>query len=392
LRPIDRLVELAASVLEVNTAARDLTGLCLFTEQEATVALPARGSTHHNRLLQMLADASALSPAAQKVDPDGLTPLAQALAAEVYPDLMRPEVNALPGWLAWLVAFPAYRRRWRGLLDYLHRRKWQAFFLGTTLIPLALLALNVVTLFGGWLSPDGQGLLLQASLVLWALAILAGWALLLGSLLVSWGARRRARSRKRLAALLAARYGPAGGGLEALLEDDDAYALALQRFLSDHQVPYTLPLYDEQGRYLAARPEKVGVLAQALLRATARGRDNELFVLMADLLELEGHLGPLLEAVRVALGRHHQVIVVCPWPPGLPLPSAGPAPTPPPAESRSLHALMYALAAARFHAAYGRLRLAFARLGVPVVCAGSEESTPLILNRLERLRTRGGRR
>ena len=117
-----------------------------------------------------------------------------------------------------------------------------------------------------------------------------------------------------------ARYGLAPGGLAALLEDDDAFVLLLQRFLSEHQVPYTLPLYDSEGRYLFAAPEKVPVMADALVRAVGRGRDNELFVLLADLLELnEEALDPLLRAVRVALGRHHQVMLICPWPPGLEL-------------------------------------------------------------------------
>src|SRR6185437_11687241 len=71
------------------------------------------------------------------------------------------------------------------------------------------------------------------------------------------------------------------------------------------------------GRYLFAAPEKVPVLAQALLRAVGKGRDNELFVLLVDLLELDDYLEPILRAVSVALGRHHQVILLCPWPPGL---------------------------------------------------------------------------
>src|SRR5207253_11088723 len=105
-----------------------------------------------------------------------------------------------------------------------------------------------------------------------------------------------------------------------LLEDDERFVLALQRFLAEHHVPYPLPLYDQEGRYLFAAPDKIEVLSGALLRAVARGRDNELFVLLADLLELEDHLNPLLRAVKVALARHHQVMVVCPWPPGVPLP------------------------------------------------------------------------
>src|SRR5439155_358262 len=89
---------------------------------------------------------------------------------------------------------------------------------------------------------------------------------------------------------------------------------------------YPLPLYDARGRYLFAAPRKVEVLAGALLRAVGKGRDNELFVLLADLLELDDHLAPLLAAVKVAVARHHQIMVVCPWPPGIPLPRRG-APT-----------------------------------------------------------------
>src|SRR5262249_1039580 len=97
---------------------------------------------------------------------------------------------------------------------------------------------------------------------------------------------------------------PALGGLAALLEDDDLFSLHLSQFLAEHQVPCAVPLYDEQGRYLFALPDKVGVLARALLQAVSRGRDNELYVLLADLLELDASLAPLLQAVRVALGRH----------------------------------------------------------------------------------------
>ena len=40
-----------------------------------------------------------------------------------------------------------------------------------------------------------------------------------------------------------------------------------------------------------------------------------------------------------------------------------------------------------FHQAYGRVRRALGRLGVQVVCAANDEPVPLILDRLERLRT-----
>ena len=69
--------------------------------------------------------------------------------------------------------------------------------------------------------------------------------------------RRLLRWRKQLAALLSSRYGLGPGGVGLLLEDDARCVLYLQRFLGEHQVPYTLPFYDPQGRYLFAAPAKV---------------------------------------------------------------------------------------------------------------------------------------
>src|SRR5205823_2964027 len=102
------------------------------------------------------------------------------------------------------------------------------------------LALTVVALVTGWL-PSWAGWLVVLAALLAALA----WPAFLLSLLVSGRWRRLARWRKRLAALLSVRHGLAPGGLQALLEDDDLYSTHLQRFLSEHQVPYAVSLYDE---------------------------------------------------------------------------------------------------------------------------------------------------
>src|SRR5262249_8561712 len=188
---------------------------------------------------------------------------------------------------------------------------------------------------------------------------------------------------------------------------DDLCSQYLQRFLNDHQVPIPMPLYDIHGRYLFSSPGKIDVLTKAFLRAVARGRDNELFVIMADLLELGDRLGKIMAAVKVALARHHQVMVVCPWPAGIPLPkrsevrnqraevrgeqslltsdfrpliSDGD-------DSTTVQALLHRAEIVRFQRAYRHLRRSFARFHVPVLCAKSDDSVPLILNRLERLRT-----
>jgi hypothetical protein len=303
-----------------------------------------------------------------------------------------------------LEGFSGYSRRLcLGLFELLHRRKgalrtlcwWTSFW--SLVLPISLLLARV--LFKTRIVDN----LLLLTLFLAPLVTLAMWggaAFLFGvDAVAGAGKRRRDRWRKQLAAIVSARYGLAPGGLAALLEDDDVFVLLLQRFLSEHQVPYTLPLYDPEGRYLFAAPEKVGVLADALVRAVGRGRDNELFVLLADLLELdEDALDPLLRAVRVALGRHHQVMLICPWPPGLELPlsairyapSVLDQPQQQKAESGSgIAALWGQVTTRRFHLAYQRLRRTFTRMGVAVLCAAQEEPVPLILSRMERLRSLG---
>jgi uncharacterized protein (DUF58 family) len=352
---LTRLVEITAAAAQACMGNRDLVGLCVFDEGTTRILPPARSSRQLIQIFNVLAEAAALAPASGLATVDSLLPLAYALAQEVYPEWLEADVNYFPWWLPWLSPQPAYNlptppiraRSWLGWPLALLRRDFRQFRLGLRQLILARLSSRH---------------------------------------------RTRYRWRKQLAALLSVRYGLAPGGLALLLEDDEQIARYLQRFLAEHQVPYELPFYSSQGRYLFAAAEKVEVSASALLRAVRRGRDNELFVLLADVLEIVEHLGPLLAAVKVARARHHQVVLVCPWPPSVPLPSRGrlAAATPPaPGLARSAFQQRIALRAAtalRFDRAFHQVRGTFARLGVPVVCAGHKDAVPLILSRLERLR------
>jgi uncharacterized protein (DUF58 family) len=344
---LQRLIEIAGSVMRANTHIRDLTGLCLFDEQGVQYAAPDRRAAHLNRLLQMLADAAGLPPTSSRADPEPLIPLAYRFASEVYPELMTNELNEVPFWLTGITRFPTYTRRVHAMARLLNSR------------PFWLFVFSLPTV-----GPVLYGLILMLTV----------------------HQRRLQRWRKRLAALLSARYGLAPGGLAALLEDDDAFSLLVQRFLAEHHVPFRLPLYGLDGRYLFAAPEKIPLLAGALRRSIGRGRDNELFVLLADLLEVDDKLDALLSVVHVALSRHHQVLIVCPWPPGLPLPELDPADVqnkPPP----TLAGLLRRSTRRRYHTAFYRLRRTFGRLGVQVICAASNEAVPVILERINRLRT-----
>ncbi|MBY0524929.1 MAG: DUF58 domain-containing protein [Gemmataceae bacterium] len=391
-------VEIAAAVAQATVGARDLVGLCLFDEEKVHVVRPGRTPHHLNSILNQLADAAGLAPTQGKARIDGLLPAAFSFADEVYPHLLAAHVNRYPFWLPWLSPQPHYAIRHPTFGDRLFR--WLPVWLGL----YALVAFHVwfvgmilLVLVALYMASFAQDLTWPLLLLIPGLSGLALTAALwrLGSAILFPVRRRMARWRKLLAAVLSVRHGLAPGGLAMLMEDDDEFSYHVQRFLSDHHVPYALPLYDRKGRYLFASPGKVEVLAKALLNAVAHSHDNELFVLLADLLELPDQLGPLLAAVSVALARHHQVMIVCPWPPGV---------APPPsrqAQAGFAHApfrplgggplrlteVLQQATTLRFHEAFHRLRHQFARVGAAVLCAQGQDPAPLIVERLDRLRT-----
>jgi hypothetical protein len=378
-----RQVEIAAAVAQATVGARDLIGLCLFDEQDSEFVRPARTRQHLTEVLNRLADAAGLAPSHGQASVESLVPTAYRLANEVYPHLLRRDVNGYPFWLAWFSPQPVYTKRHPTFADRMARLPiWvlSAFIAGGVALSFLL---------PGAYEDDPIGGLL-ASLRYTTIGIVVSAITLLLTGILGRQRRRLARWRKQLAALISVRHGLAPGGLSLLLEDDDAFALHLQRFLAEHQVPYTLPLYDPTGRYLFAAPAKVEVLSRALAHAVARSHDNELFVLLADLLELPDQLGPLLRTVKVALARHHQVVVICPWPPGVPPPrpgERGPALHLPKQGPPSLEQALRQTTAWRYQESFHRLRRAFARLGVPVLCTQGEDPAPLIVERIDLLRT-----
>jgi len=347
-----RLVELAAGVAQANTAGRDLTGLCVFDERGvARMIRPGRGPRHLWQLLDVLTDAASLMPEVQETDLAELLPYGYGLAQDVYPDLLRADVNRLPWWLPiWspqplaTVPRPAGSRR-GGPLRWLAR--WVRHQVRT--------------------SPFRPA------------------------------AHRVYRWRKQLAAILAVCYDLGPGGLGLLLEDDVACGRYLQRFLAEHQVTHPYPLYDYAGRYLFRSPQKLNVLADTLLTTVARGKDDELFVLLADLLDAGPDLARLERAVCVARARHHQVLVICPWPAAVPLPPRPNTPNEParrPRSSRlpeptwSLEDIVLRGSTLRLHQAYAELQQTFARLGVSVLCAADHDTVDVVLYRMQRLRVR----
>jgi uncharacterized protein (DUF58 family) len=345
---LTRLIAIASAVVHANAEQRDLTGLCLVDEHAIRAMLkPERGRRHLLRLIQRLADAAELAPVTELAPLARLIPLAYGLAQDVYPELLENDVNVFPWWLPLLAPQPIYTiprtenmpKSWTGRAWFRFRR---------------------------WLRESPIGLHR-------------------GRLFRFWPERHRLyRLRKKVAAILAVRYELGPASLAWLLEDDVACGRYVQRFLAEHHLAAPISLYDELGRYRFGSAAKIDRLGKALLGAVLRGKENELFVLLVDLLEAGPDLEPLLRAVRVALARHHQVQVICPWPPGVPLPGQeGPLPAPGP---RFMHDCLSRAGAQRLQQAYRRVQEAFAQLGVSVIAAPEGHAVSLILSRLHKLR------
>lgn len=395
---LTRLVGVAAAVAQAALANRDLVGLCVFDERGSETMPPARTPSHLVGLLRRLAEAAALQPEPVGVPLAVLTERATALAHELYPDLMSRRVNSLP-----------LRRAWLPLLD--RRFGW--------LVLLAIVASPLLLAVPGWgnaVADFAAGTIPRT----WPFLPKLAWFLIVFLLCVwppaslgllfwcahgvrGWfGERRRSLTRrKQLSALMAWLDGGGPGAVERYLHDDEAFASRLGQFLQQHLARCPVPLYDAQGKYRFRCSGKAGVLAGALLHAVGRARDNELYVVLADLTELGADVAAVVRAVRVARARHHQVLVVVPWPDDVPEPEATTPPgsqtepdkprRPPAAANTRPRAknptrLVRDLLARQYHEAYRRLRWELGRVGASVIRIDDGDATRAVLDRLDRLR------
>lgn len=416
---ITRLANLAAGVAEAVIADRDHAGLVVFDEHDAQVMRPKRSRRHVIDMLHLLAKAASRpTPLGPFADATALARLAFPLAHELYPDLMHRRVNTAPAGMFWSPASD-YRRFWWVLLFALPA---VVTVLASVLVCVGLvfhssavavtsyLVLHTIFRMADavvadmrslpWLirNPIRVGVFLipttLIALVLWLTHGVSG-------MIEPWRSERL--RRKQLGLLFATLDGDRAGAESHYLQDDQVFARRAQRFLADHHARYPVRLYDARGRYLFHGRPKIDVLVKALNYAVARGRDNELFVLLVDLLDLADDLDLLVRAVRVAVARHHQVMILIPWQEDVPDP-----PREVPADDGRIplrKAERFAVGGYRaiadeltrdfvagYHRAFFKLRREFGRLGVIVVRADHGEPVQMVLDRLDRLRGVGRRK
>lgn len=182
--------------------------------------------------------------------------------------------------------------------------------------------------------------------------------------------------RTRLAAALTEIYSLPTSASARLQQDDLQFASLCQRFLAESGLAWTWPVVERRGREVHDWDARFDTLTAAVTSAVARGRDNELFVLLLDLVDYTGSLERLKQIVRLARARHHRVVLICPWPDE----NMQPEPASDPDSDRDeIELLVERAERARLSAATERLKRELRRLGVPVAFMASRRAIQLTL-------------
>ena len=128
-------------------------------------------------------------------------------------------------------------------------------------------------------------------------------------------ARFRKRQRMRLANVIGYRFRLSTDQTVQLMYDSKRFAWYGRELLreAEHVVPNSAHRTSDRADVMIAGG-KIQVLTDALLKAVARGRDNEVFVIFLEVLQERSELTPLMRAIRIAVARHHRVIAIGPWP------------------------------------------------------------------------------
>lgn len=187
--------------------------------------------------------------------------------------------------------------------------------------------------------------------------------------------RRLSQKRSRIAAALTELFDLAPASPAQLQLDDLQLAALCQKFLAASGLAWTWPVVERRGREVHDWDARFDTLTSALTGAIARGRDNELFVLLLDLVDYTGSLERLKRVVRLARARHHRVVLICPWPDEkvqteLLRDSE---------EPDGIEQLVERAERARLSAAAHRLKRELRRLGVPVAFAADRRAIQLTL-------------
>ncbi len=123
--------------------------------------------------------------------------------------------------------------------------------------------------------------------------------------------RMRLRSRRKLANVLGELYRMPAESVAEMVHDDYLLTKVTWRWLNECGLAWMPPMVTAK-QTSQSIPANGNSLARELTRAVQQAHDNELFVLLFDLLASDETLETIIPAIKLAVSRHHRVVIVCP--------------------------------------------------------------------------------
>lgn len=192
--------------------------------------------------------------------------------------------------------------------------------------------------------------------------------------------RRRFREHFLLAGVLAEVFQLSAAQQVRLVHQSSYMAEHIQRFLEQSGVALMEPVAEEDQQI--AHEVRMNLLSDSLVKVVSHARDNEVFVVLANLLGHASDIQQLLPAVKMALGRHHRVAFVCPSPT-----FRRPTTFSTIHKSNSIDDLMSAAEQIQMREQVAKLHRELRRLGATVTCSGEKEAIHLVLSEMELARS-----
>lgn len=197
--------------------------------------------------------------------------------------------------------------------------------------------------------------------------------------------------RTQVASVLAEVYQLQPMQVLELVHDDNMMARYAQQFLTEAGVSWMDPAVQARDRGFHDGMATMEMLSKAIADSVGVARDNEVYVVMANLLECATNISYLLPAVKMALARHHRVVFVCPTPT-----FRRPSRLTPQSHQPTAEELLTQAEDLRTQELATRLQRALRRIGASVALSGEENAIRLVMSETQlarngRISVAGGR-
>ena len=167
-----------------------------------------------------------------------------------------------------------------------------------------------------------------------------------------------------------------------LIHDDQFMATHARELLTKAGVSWMDPMVKARARSFNDGLATMELLGKAVSRSVLQARDNEVYVIFANLLECATNISRLLPALKMAVARHHRVMIVCPT-----ATFRRPDAMPEMDENSTTADMLLRAEQLRTQELSNRLTRSLRRIGATCSLSGQEQAIPMILSETELARS-----